>query len=281
MLKKIPLLVLALALVAAACGDDDDPAPSPPATDPPAPTAAPTPPPAPDPTPTVQVAASGLGDILTDGDGNTLYLFIPDGQGPSVCNDACAAAWPPLEGEPTAGDGVDATLLGTATRDDGTTQATYNDWPLYYYADDTNPGDTNGQSINDIWWVISPTGDAIMGAADAMGPTVAVAASGLGDILTDGDGNTLYLFIPDGQGPSVCNDACAAAWPPLEGEPTAGDGVDATLLGTATRDDGTTQATYNDWPLYYYADDTNPGDTNGQSINDIWWVISPTGDAIM
>ncbi len=197
-----------------------------------------------------------------------------------MCNDGCAAAWPPLTGEPVAGDGTDAALLGTAERADGTTQATYNGWPLYYYADDAAPGDTNGQAANDVWWVITPTGDAITAMDDA-GPTVQVAASELGDILTDADGRTLYLFIPDGQGPSVCNDGCAAAWPPLTGEPVAGDGTDAALLGTAERADGTTQATYNGWPLYYYADDAAPGDTNGQAANDVWWVITPTGDAIM
>ena len=110
----------------------------------------------------MQVAASGLGDIVTDGDGNTLYLFLPDNQGPSACNDGCAAAWPPLEGEPVAGDGADTTLLGTVTRDDGTTQATYNGWPLYHFSGDGTPGDTNGQTLNDVWWVISSTGDAIM-----------------------------------------------------------------------------------------------------------------------
>ena len=291
MSKKILLVAAAFALVAAACGDDDVPAdlPAPAATDAPAPTpttAAPSPaaapttaaPPAESDGPTVQVAASGLGDIVTDGEGNTLYLFFPDNQGPSACNDGCAAAWPPLEGEPVAGDG--ATLLGTVTRDDGTTQATYNGWPLYYFSADSTPGDTNGQTIDNVWRVISSAGDAIMDMADATdGPTVQVAASGLGDIVTDGEGNTLYLFFPDNQGPSACNDGCAAAWPPLEGEPVAGDG--ATLLGTVTRDDGTTQATYNGWPLYYFSADSTPGDTNGQTIDNVWRVISSAGDAII
>ena len=91
MSKKILLVAAAFALVAAACGDDDVPAdlPAPAATDAPAPTpttAAPSPaaapttaaPPAESDGPTVQVAASGLGDIVTDGEGNTLYLFLPD-----------------------------------------------------------------------------------------------------------------------------------------------------------------------------------------------------------
>ena len=163
MFKKVIFLLAILALVAAACGDDDDPGATP-TTPAPPPTAGPvtTPSPAPMDSPSVQVTASGLGDILTDGEGNTLYLFVPDDAGTSVCNGPCSSVWPPLEGEPTAGDGADAALLGTAARDDGTTQATYNGWPLYNFSGDTAPGDSNGQGLNNIWWVISPTGDAIM-----------------------------------------------------------------------------------------------------------------------
>ena len=141
------------------------------------------------------------------------------------------------------------------------------------------PGDTNGQSLDDIWWVIDAAGNAVKGEV-AMGPTVRISDSGLGAILTDADGNTLYLFEPDEQGPSVCNGGCAAAWPPLIGEMAAGDGVDGSLLGTAEREDGSIQATYNGWPLYYFAGDTGPGDTNGQSLDDIWWVIDAAGNAI-
>jgi predicted lipoprotein with Yx(FWY)xxD motif len=90
----------------------------------------------------------------------------------------------------------------------------------------------------------------------------------------------LYLFVPDNQGDSTCYDACAGNWPPLTGDVTAGAGVDASLLGTTTRTDGTVQATYNGWPLYYFAADTRPGDTNGQGINEIWYVISPEGSAV-
>lgn len=66
-------------------------------------------------------------------------------------------------------------------------------------------------------------------------------------------------------------------------EAIAGEGVDATLLGTLTRDDGTTQVTYNGWPLYFFAADTAPGDTNGQGIDEfggLWFLVSPTGEAI-
>ena len=63
-------------------------------------------------------------------------------------------------------------------------------------------------------------------------------------------------------------------------EAIAGEGVDSTLLGTITRDDGTTQITYNGWPLYYFADDTAAGDTNGQGMEGVWFLVSPTGEAI-
>jgi len=83
-------------------------------------------------------------------------------------------------------------------------------------------------------------------APPALGQSVAGAAdSAVGEILIDGDGNALYLFTPDESGPSVCNDDCVAAWPPVLGAATAGPGTDADLLGTAARDDGATQATYN------------------------------------
>jgi predicted lipoprotein with Yx(FWY)xxD motif len=111
------------------------------------------------------------------------------------------------------------------------------------------------------------------------GLVVAVAESDLGQIITDGDGNTLYLFLPDEQSDSVCSDACAEAWPPFTESVTAGEDVDAALLGAAARADGTTQTTYNGWPLYHFANDESPGDTNGQRVNDVWFVVTPEGDA--
>jgi len=117
-------------------------------------------------------------------------------------------------------------------------------------------------------------------AVSAAGTTLTTATTDLGTLLVDNAGNTLYLFVPDNQGDSTCYDACAGNWPPLTGDVTAGAGVDASLLGTTTRTDGTVQATYNGWPLYYFAADTRPGDTNGQGINEIWYVISPEGSAV-
>ncbi len=109
----------------------------------------------------VELADSSLGSILVDGDGNVLYLFTPDAQGESVCYDECAGFWPPLVGDFEAGDGVDAALLGSVGRTDGSEQVTFNGWPLYYFANDAAPGDTNGQGVNEVWYVVDAAGNGI------------------------------------------------------------------------------------------------------------------------
>ena len=97
--------------------------------------------------------------------------------------------------------------------------------------------------------------------------------------LVDGKGMTLYLFTKDSPGTSTCTGNCATSWPPLltNGTPVAGMGVDSTKFGTTTRADGTMQVTYSGWPLYYYAKDQNPGDTNGDGVGSVWYLISPAG----
>ena len=107
------------------------------------------------------MAGSDLGEILTDDAGFTLYLFIPDDQGGSACYEQCEAAWPPLVASTMAGEAVDGSLLGTAPRTDGSTQATYNGWPLYYFANDLEAGETNGQGLNDVWYVVDASGEPI------------------------------------------------------------------------------------------------------------------------
>jgi predicted lipoprotein with Yx(FWY)xxD motif len=100
--------------------------------------------------------------------------------------------------------------------------------------------------------------------------------------LVDGKGMTLYLFTKDSPGASTsaCSGNCAKSWPPLltTGKPVAGTGVDMSKFGTITLADGTTQVTYNGWPLYYYAKDQQPGDTNGDGVGSVWYLITPNGD---
>lgn len=107
----------------------------------------------------IKTASSAeLGTFLVDEDGMTLYLFTKDSPGVTTCFDACLQAWPPLltNGEPRADDGVTASKLGTITRDDGSIQVTYNGLPLYYYITDVKPGDTTGQGVGGVWFVVEP-----------------------------------------------------------------------------------------------------------------------------
>ncbi len=115
----------------------------------------------------VHVATDILGDHLTDGEGNTLYVFLPDDAGPSTCLGACAATWPPLVGAAAPKQGVDTSLLGTAERDDSADQVTYNGWPLYLFSGDTAAGDINGQGVSDVWFVIDPAGVVVEGPDEA------------------------------------------------------------------------------------------------------------------
>ncbi|WP_127131251.1 hypothetical protein [Georgenia sp. SYP-B2076] len=117
------------------------------------------------------------------------------------------------------------------------------------------------------------------GSEQSGGEVVKTAQTDLGTILVDEDGRTLYLYTKDSPGKSVCEGDCLVAWPPV-GKATAGEGVDASMLGTITRSDGATQASYGDWPLYYYAADTKAGDTTGQGVGGVWWVIGTDGKAI-
>lgn len=104
----------------------------------------------------------------------------------------------------------------------------------------------------------------------------------LGQILVDGNGRTVYLFVADQGTTSNCYGDCAGAWPPViaHGAPQAGAGATASLLGTTTRKDGSMQVTYAGHPLYYWVADKNAGDATGQALNNFggpWYVLSPSG----
>ncbi|OGO11990.1 MAG: hypothetical protein A2030_01630 [Chloroflexi bacterium RBG_19FT_COMBO_50_10] len=236
-----------------------------------------------------------LGQILVDGEGMTLYMFTKDEADKSNCNAACLAKWPPLltQGNPTLGSGVDASMVGSAALADGTKIVTYNHMPLYYFINDSKSGETTGQGVGSVWYVIAPAGQPV-GLASTTPPTTAPVASAseptinvatdptLGDILVDGKGMTLYIFTKDGRDQSNCDAACLAKWPPLltQGNPTLGSGVDASQVGTALLADGTKIVTYDHRPLYYWIKDTKPGDTTGQGVGSVWYVISPSGKEI-
>ena len=121
----------------------------------------------------VKIVNSRFGQILADAGGRTLYAFTKDvkGSGRSNCTGQCIATWPALTaaGTPLAGAGVQAAMLGTIQRDYGTAQVTYGDWPLYFYGGDTQAGQTTGQNVNGIWFVVSAQGKLVKAASSGAG----------------------------------------------------------------------------------------------------------------
>ena len=132
----------------------------------------------------------------------------------------------------------------------------------------------------------SSSGSAKSAASTSGGSaSVALRSTGLGKILVDGKGQTLYLFEADTGKSSACKGSCASAWPPLTtgGKPTAGAGVIGAKLGTIRRSDGTSEVTYNGHPLYKYVGDQAPGQTTGQGSDDYgaeWYVLSRAGEKV-
>lgn len=133
-------------------------------------------------------------------------------------------------------------------------------------------------------------GSSSPGSGGASGTSSSPASSGSAlktttisgvTVLTSAKGFTLYWFVPDTSTKSNCNGSCAQIWPPVKGPATAGSGVTG-KLGTITRSDGSTQATYDGHPLYTYTADTAPGQANGNGINvsgGVWHEVTASGAA--
>ncbi|HYY17897.1 MAG TPA: hypothetical protein VE864_03580 [Streptosporangiaceae bacterium] len=127
----------------------------------------------------------------------------------------------------------------------------------------------------------SPTASAMMGggSTNGMGTTTAtltMKTTKIGKVLTDSKGDTLYVYSKDMRGgASTCTMSCAKEWPAVKGKPEAAMGVKfAGSLGSVKDMDGTTQATYDGYPLYTYAGDMAPGETSGNGAGGVWHVIT-------
>lgn len=144
------------------------------------------------------------------------------------------------------------------------------------------PSATTGGGGRGDYDYIDPMATESAAASEAPAPGTVVqlnvATGALGDYLTGVEGLTLYTFKPDSANTSTCDEGCATAWPPLTVAADAtlkgGDGVDGELT-TFTRADGSLQVAYDGAPLYYFANDTSAGDTNGQGLGDNWFVAKP------
>ena len=219
---------------------------------------------------TIGVASSSLGNILVDANGRTLYYFAADipASGASSCSGSCTGLWPVFSvGTVTVSPPLVASDFSSFVRADGTNQTTYRGWPLYYFGEDANKGDVYGEGVTGNWFVVKPD------------ETVMIAQrSGVGQYLTDRMGNTLYYFAKDTPGSSACTGGCGAKWPPFSTATISAPSVlSPAAFSSLVRADGINQTTYMGLPLYYFANDTKPGEMNGEGFNNLWYVADING----
>ncbi len=142
-----------------------------------------------------------------------------------------------------------------------------------------------------LGWVRPGHASGFLAAGSLAGPTrtnatVSLHKTKLGPILVNPRGHTIYLFARDRSGRSACSGSCAKFWPPVVSgaKPTGGPGVRASLLGRTRRSDGRMQVTYNRHPLYTFALDKRPGQTNGEGSSNFgakWYAVSARGTAVL
>jgi predicted lipoprotein with Yx(FWY)xxD motif len=160
--RAMVLALLGAAVVVAGCGSSSSKTTS---STPAAPASTPAPAAAKAATAHLRARHTSLGRIVVDGSGRTLYMFSSDHGGQATCTGMCAKFWPPYKtgGKPTAGPGINASLLGTSGAN-GASIVTYHGHPLYRFLKDKKPGQTNGEGVTAFggsWYAISPAGTRV------------------------------------------------------------------------------------------------------------------------
>lgn len=217
-----------------------------------------------------------LGSILTDSVGKSLYFFSKDTKDTSVCLNGCKDIWPVFYAENlTADAGLNLADFATITRTDGVKQTTYKGWPLYYFANDNVTGDTNGNDVNNIWYVAKPDYSLMYAKAQLKGhdgnnyTSNYAAGSEETSYIVDIEGRTLYTFKKDKNNTNnftASDFSNNAVWPiaeiTLDKIPSILNNGDFGTIDVF----GRTQLTYKGWPLYYFGQDTQRGDNKGISF---------------
>ncbi|GGE96484.1 hypothetical protein [Hymenobacter cavernae] len=240
---------------------------------------------------------AAFGNILTDGQGNTLYYFTRDVAGTSACTGGCAAVWPVFySADLTLGDGLNAADFATITRTDGSLQTTYRSWPLYYYAPANSagqnvrekPGETLGDQVaNKTWFVVKPDYTVMVATASVLDKSTNQTTTQ--NFLVDPQARTLYIFDRDTRLPNTlptnCTGGCIAAWPVFYTDKLVlPSSLKSSDFGAITRIDGPSgtsrqHTTYKGLPIYYYTPDgTTRGKVEGQGVKtgqDPWYVANP------
>lgn len=222
---------------------------------------------------------------LADRSGFTLYTFANDTTGVSNCSGNCLVNWPPLLANP--GDQASAPYsiiersMGTAAN---ALQWAYHGKPLYFFIGDTIAGQTAGKAIAN-WLLARPmptqiVANATLGShlAAAGSVKLAMPVNGAEQTSTaERTGFTLYTFDNDTAGVSNCSGTCLTNWPAL----IAHAGAVATApYSLVQRASGELQWALNGMPLYFFAGDTQAGQTNGEAVGNNWFVARTPSVAV-
>jgi len=151
------------------------------------------------------------------------------------------------------------------------------------------PSPTSSTSTSTSGSTSSATTGSTTGSSASSPATVSTrSVSGLGPVLVNAQGSTLYIFEPDAHARVTCTGSCAQVWPPLKlangGHPSASGAAKSSLLGSDPDPEGGHVVTYAGWPLYTYAGDSGPGNASGQGLDSnggAWYAIAPSGRPVM
>jgi len=259
----------AACLLSVSCNDDDQPEPEPKQTG------------------ILVKTDASFGMILTDSVGQVLYVFSRDADGNSACTGNCLSLWSKYYSSHAASsEGIESDDIGTTTLADGSLQTTYKGWPLYYYANDEEPGDVLGDGVGGNWFVAKPDYSVLLVSNQLVGGDgthyTADLTPGEGQTryLVDAYGKTLYGFVNDRYNTNnfTTEDfSNNGVWPiyesGIQSVPSAVDPDDFAEISVH----GRTQLTYKGWPLYYFGQDAARGETKGIDFPQlgIWPVLNP------
>lgn len=243
---------------------------------------------------------ASVGSVVTDSAGMALYRFDKDTPQPpkSNCEGDCAVTWPAVPADDaSAAAGIDASLLGSVARADGSKQLTLGGWPVYRYAKDTKAGEAKGEGVGGTWHALAPDGKkavdkkqkadgngGMAGMEMKSGAELSVADNEkLGKILVDGQWRTLYRFDKDSAWPMKfgCLGACLDTWKPAPAvDKSKAEGISGKLVGSVKRPDGSEQLTIDCWPVYTFTGDTGPGQANGHNKQGLWFAVTAEGKKV-
>jgi len=222
---------------------------------------------------------NSLGSFIIDNEGMTLYYFANDVPGSdstvptSNCPAGCAVAWPLFyEDDFKVSSDLVKSDFTPFDRIDGEKQISYKGWPLYYFIDDLVAGDTNGENVNNIWFVMKPDYAVMLQFNEVEGV----------NYLVDTFGRSLYRFTVDTKGndttdpQSMCLDECLTNWPVFRpATPIAPSFLDSEEFEFIDHPESGLQLAYKGQLLYYFINDQQSGDILGQGVGGVWFIVEP------